>query len=368
MDAYLLGRQFTTIGSPGRKNFNDLLDPYCLPVVYFDRVSLPNEGISQMSQITFTPIENKVFGAIVTHVKLSVLKDSEFSAILEAFLKFGFLVFPEQFLTDEENITFGKRFGELEFGSVPMANQQKHKDGSYGEILELESQRMRTNLGNETWHTDSTYWPISSKCAMLSAVSVPEHDGYTQLADMRAGYAALDETTRDKVEKLSAYHSTQYSQANDIGDFPPQAEGTIYHGEAYLRPLVKVHPETGVKNLFVGRHAFGIPGMKREQSQALLKYLVDFVTSDESRVYSHQWRVGDTMIWDNRALLHRATPYDYSEARVLTGTRIAGDPETELAYYPTDPEARAGRVALESELRMLRVETEDRRYGASTAK
>ena len=320
-----------------------------------------------MDDITITPIENKVFGAIITNVKLAELTFAQFAQIKAAFLQFGFLVFPDQFLTDQQNITFGERFGKLEFGALPMANQQKNKDGSYGDVLDLASQRMRTNVGNEAWHTDSTYWPISSKCAMLSAVTVPKEGGETELADMRTGYAALDPATKDHIACLSAYHSTQFSQANDVGDFPAQAEGTIYHGEAYLRPLVKTHPETGIKNLFVGRHAFGIPGIDRQESRKLLKDLVEFVVSDDVRVYRHNWKVGDTMIWDNRALLHRAKPYDYDQPRVLTGTRIAGDPVTELAYYPTDPEAQAGRDALAEELALLRAETTDRMFAASTA-
>lgn len=316
-----------------------------------------------MSQITVTPIKDKVFGAVVTDISLRNLGEAEFETVKAALLKYGFLVFPEQFLTDDENIAFGERFGELEFGAAPMANQEKHEDGSYGEIFELRTQPMRTNVGNEAWHTDSTYKPVSSKCAMLSAVTVPDEGGQTELADMRAGYAALDEATRERIESLSAYHSTQYSQANDVADFPPQRADTIYHGEAYLRPLVKTHPQTGVKNLFVGRHAFGIPGLGRQESRALLKYLVDFVVSDESRVYRHEWKVGDTMIWDNRALLHRARPYDYGKARVLTGTRVAGDPATELAYYPTDPEAQAGREVLAAELELLRTETAGKMFG-----
>ncbi|MDH3643544.1 MAG: TauD/TfdA family dioxygenase [Gammaproteobacteria bacterium] len=313
-------------------------------------------------------IADKVFGAIVTDVRLAALSDDEFAAIHRAFLDYGFLVFPGQYLSDEENIVFGKRFGELEFGALPMANQEKIRDGSYGEIIPMKSQRMRTNVGNEAWHTDSTYWPVSSKCAMLSAVTVPDEGGETELADMRAGYAALDQATRDRIEHLAAYHSTQFSQANDVGDFPPQVEGTIYHGEAYLRPLVKTHPETGVKNLFVGRHAFGVPGLERSESRELLKSLVEFVVSDPSRVYTHRWQEGDTMIWDNRALLHRARPYDYSKARVLTGTRVAGDPASELACHPTDPEAEAGRQALAAELEQLRCETEDRMFGGTSAR
>ena len=317
--------------------------------------------------MNITPFKKKPFGAIVTGVELANLNDETFTLIQAAFLKFGFLLFPTQFLSDQENIEFGQRFGELEFGASPMSNQEKLAEGHYEKIFSIESQRMRTNVGNETWHTDSTYKPISSKCAMLSAVTVPTEGGETELADMRAGYVALDQAMRDRIENLSAYHSTQYSQANDLGDFPPQDTDGIYHGEAYLRPLVKVHPETGIKNLFVGRHAFGIPGLTRIESRQLLKELLEFVVSEPSRVFSHKWQPGDTLLWDNRALLHRAQSYDYSSPRVLTGTRVAGDPKTELAYYPSDPEAQAGRDALIIELDILRRETKGRRYGATTA-
>ena len=317
--------------------------------------------------MNITPVKKKPFGAVVTDIELSDLNDEIFSLIQAALLKYGFLLFPTQFLSDQENFEFGQRFGELEFGASPMSNQEKLAEGHYEKIFSIESQRMRTNVGNEAWHTDSTYKPISSKCAMLSAVTVPTEGGETELADMRAGYAALDQAMRDHIENLSAYHSTQYSQANDLGDFPPQDTDSIYHGEAYLRPLVKVHPETGIKNLFVGRHAFGIPGLTRIESRQLLKELLEFVVSEPSRVFSHKWQPGDTLLWDNRALLHRARSYDYGSARVLTGTRVAGDPKTELAYYPSDPEAQAGRDALIAELDILREETKERRNGATTA-
>ena len=318
-------------------------------------------------EMNITPIKTKTFGAVVTDIELNQLNDEIFSIIRTAFLQYGFLLFPSQFLSDQANIAFGERFGELEFGASPMSNQEKLAEDRYEKIFSINSQRMRTNVGNETWHTDSTYKPISSKCSMLSAVTVPTEGGETELADMRAGYVELDQAMRDRIEHLSAYHSTQYSQAQDLGDFPPQDTNSIYHGEAYLRPLVKIHPETGIKNLFIGRHAFGIPGLARIESQQLLRGLLEFVVSEPSRVFSHKWQPGDTLLWDNRALLHRARSYDYSSPRVLTGTRVAGDPQTELAYYPSDPGAQAGRDALIIELDILRRETKDRRYGATTA-
>ncbi len=306
--------------------------------------------------LTIKPIDGKVFGAIVTGVSLVDMDDKTFKTLYQAFLEYGFLVLPEQFLSEQQNIEFGKRFGELEFGALPLANQHRNDDGSFSTLVKLDSQRMRTNRGNEAWHTDSTYWPVSSKCAMLSALKVPNVGGQTELADMRAGYASLPIDLQEQIESLSAYHSTEFSQANDLGDFPERDKNSIYHGEAYLRPLVKVHPETGVKSLFIGRHAFGIPGLSRQRSRELLAQLLEHVVAEPTRVYQHQWREGDLLVWDNRALLHRARPYDYSEPRVLIGTRVKGDEASELAYYPDDPKAQAGREALALELDVLRAQ------------
>ncbi len=305
---------------------------------------------------TVTPIKNKGFGAAVTDISLRDLDDEDVTTVKAAFLKFGFLVFPEQFLTLEESTAFGELFGEIQFGGRHIANRKPLDDGSF-ENFEPKDQNMMGILGNQNWHADSTYMPVSAKCGILTAIAIPDEGGQTEFADMRAGYAALDEATKKRIEGLSAYHSTQVSQAFDNGYFPPKDTGTIFHGEAYLRRLVKTHPETGVMNLFIGRHAFGIPGLERHESRELLKSLVEFVTSDPVRVYSHDWQVGDTIIWDNRALLHRARPYDYRQPRVLIGTRIAGDPVTELAYQRTDPEAEAGREAVTKELELLREET-----------
>ena len=175
--------------------------------------------------MNITPVEDKVFGATVTDVALGNLTDTEFADIKAAFLDYGFLSFPGQFLSEEENVAFGNRFGELEFGGSPMSNQERLAEGRFGKIFGIDTQRMRTNVGNEAWHTDSTYKPISSKCGMLSAVTVPKTGGETELADLRAGYAALDQATKDRIAGLSAYHSTQYSQANDVGGLPTTEAG-----------------------------------------------------------------------------------------------------------------------------------------------
>ena len=143
-----------------------------------------------------TPIEGKTFGAVVTDVSLANLTDAEFPDIRSAFNQYGFLVFPEQFLSVEGNTAFAKRFGKLHYDAHPMANKVRREDGSYGDTVPYQSQRMRGVFGNQNWHTDSSYMPISSKCGILSAVTVPEWGGETEFADMRAGYAALDQATK----------------------------------------------------------------------------------------------------------------------------------------------------------------------------
>ena len=231
---------------------------------------------------SFKPISGKVFGAVAEGGDVRELDVDSFCDLYSAFLKFGFLVIPGQHLSEAENIQFAERFGKLEFGALPLANEHKQKDCSFDQINPLDSQSIRTNFGNEAWHTDSTYWPVSSKCAMLSALKVPETGGETQLAEARAGYDSLSVEIQEMIADLGAYHSTEFSQANDLGDFPKRDKNSIYHGEAYFRPLVKVHPETGRKCLFIGRHAFGIPGMVRDESRDLLNTLLQAIVSDES--------------------------------------------------------------------------------------
>jgi alpha-ketoglutarate-dependent taurine dioxygenase len=138
---------------------------------------------------------------------------------------------------------------------------------------------------------------------------VPSADGETEWADMRAAYDALDETTRRRIAGLSAHHSLYYSQAR-IGHVVQTGTAYGFHTKgAPLRPLVRVHPVTGRPALFIGRHAYGIPGLGEDESEKLLSDLVDFACRPP-RTYAHRWRPGDVVIWDNRCVLHRARPYD----------------------------------------------------------
>jgi alpha-ketoglutarate-dependent taurine dioxygenase len=268
------------------------------------------------------------FGAVLTGVKLAGLDDTAWQDLHAAWLQYALLIFPDQHLKRDEQIAFAKRFGQLEFEMAAISNVK-----SDGTLIDDDSDLMKVLKGNMGWHCDSTYMPVQAKGAVFSAEVVTKSGGQTGWADMRAAYDALDDELRSKVEGLAAYHSLFYSQAK-LGHHPKK--GSAYSGYGFhdgpvpLRPLVKVHPETGRKSLVIGRHAHNIPDMDKNESERLLQELVDFACRPP-RVYHHQWRSGDAVIWDNRCLLHQATPWDMREPRIMWHSRIAGDPVSEAA-------------------------------------
>lgn len=288
---------------------------------------------------TFTPIDAS-FGARVTDVKLGALSDVEWNQVEAAFNEYGALVFPAQHLTDAEHIAFCERFGPIEMlrGDGEKAARISNKRAGGG-VMTPEEKRFQALRGNEGWHSDSTYMPLAAKASALAAEVTPTSGGETELADMRAAYDALDDAMRARISDLSAYHSLYQSQAKAGFEFKT-GDGYGYHMEgAPLRPLVKIHPATGRKSLFIGRHAFRIPGMEDDAAQALLDELLEFACQPP-RTYAHAWNPGDLMIWDNRCILHRACPYDYNEPRVMRHVRVSGDPATEMAET-TAPDSAA---------------------------
>ena len=269
-------------------------------------------------------------GAVVTGVDLTALDAAQWSTIRAAFLEHAVLIFPDQHLSAAAQTAFAERFGNIELlvadrKIVPISNRRAD-----GTLLSDHEHGMQIMMGNEGWHTDSSYMRVSAKASVLSAHVVPVHGGETEWADMRAAYDALDDAMRTRIAGLSAYHSLRYSQAR-IGHAAAVGSSYGFHDEQPpLRPLVKVHPETGRAALYIGRHAYGIPGLGPDESEALLDDLVAFACRPP-RVYTHPWTPGDVVIWDNRCVLHRARPYDHREARVMMHVRVAGEPATELA-------------------------------------
>jgi alpha-ketoglutarate-dependent taurine dioxygenase len=295
-----------------------------------------------MSEIRIEP-SGATLGAVVTGVAVASMSDAEWTAIEAAFHDHAVLVLPAQHLTEAEQVAFGRRFGELSIETMTFTNCTE--DGS---LLPPDDPLMRHLAGNEGWHTDSSFQVRSAKASMLSARRVPPAGGETEWADMRAAYDALDDAARQRIADLSAFHSLYYSQAR-IGMEPAMTaaanarlggQATVelprVH-EAPLRPLVKVHSVTGRPALYIGRHAFGIPGLDPEESTRLLDELMEFACQPP-RVHRHRWQPGDVAVWDNRCVLHRARPYDPGHARFMVHTRVAGDAATEhSAMVPAPP-------------------------------
>lgn len=287
--------------------------------------------------VTVTRLD-ATLGARVTDVRLGDLGADDWRAVEAAFLAHALLVFPGQHLSADAQVAFGTRVGEIEIlrkgqQAVPISNQKP--DGS---VMTAAEKRYQSLRGNEGWHTDSSYMPLAAKASILSAQLVPAAGGETEFCDMRAAYDALDAAMQARIAGLSAYHSIYASQAKAGYTFRT-GEGYGFHTlGAPLRPLVKVHPATGRKALFIGRHAYRIPGMDDQAAQALLDALLAHAVQPP-RHYAHRWQPGDVVMWDNRCVLHRACPYDYDQPRVMRHVRIAGDPASELA--PTGRDERA---------------------------
>jgi len=269
-------------------------------------------------------------GAVVTGVDLPALEPADWRQIEAAFHERAVLIFPGQRLRAAEQVAFARRFGEIEHivpnvDTVPVSNRKR--DGTLYADGEGPMQILR---GNEGWHTDSSYMPLAAKASVLSAEVVPSRGGETEWADMRAAYESLDPAVKERIGKLSAYHSLRHSQAR-IGQKEGGSSGYGFDvDKPPLRPLVKIHPVTGRPSLFIGRHAYGIPGLRAEESEQLLDSLVE-AACQPPRTLRHAWALGDVVVWDNRCVLHRARPWDHAEARVMHHTRIAGDPATESA-------------------------------------
>lgn len=272
-------------------------------------------------------------GATVTGVNLNSLDDEQWQAIEAAWYEYAVLVFPAQHIEEDAHIALGERIGPLEElmtnrKAVPISNRKA--DGS---SVDLSSDHFQILKGNEGWHTDSTYMPLSARASILAAVVVPEEGGQTEWADMRAALDALAPDTRKKIADLAAHHSLYYSQAKVGHQASSGASYGLSDQDIPLRPLIKVHPVTRRPALFIGRHAHAIPGLSEEESESLLDQLTDFACQPP-RVFAHTWRPGDVVMWDNRCVLHRARPYDYSLPRVMRHVRVAGDPRTEAGINP----------------------------------
>jgi alpha-ketoglutarate-dependent 2,4-dichlorophenoxyacetate dioxygenase len=177
---------------------------------------------------------------------------------------------------------------------------------------------------NMLWHSDSSFKPVPSLCSLLSGRIVPPEGGDTEFASTRCAYPSLPEGLRRQVEGAVAVHDFAWSRDQVAPGFFTDKERAEY--PPVRHPMVRVNPVNGRKSLFLGAHASHIEGRPVEEGRALLAAVLDHVTRPEFR-YRHRWREGDLVIWDNRCVLHRATPFDSGRhRRLMQRTTVSGDP------------------------------------------
>jgi alpha-ketoglutarate-dependent 2,4-dichlorophenoxyacetate dioxygenase len=274
-----------------------------------------------------------LFGAEITGIDVGGLADEgRFAEIRTAFEEYSLILFRDQDLDDEKQVAFSRRFGPLE--TTVKANpaggsyfaRQSNLDIRTGAVIPAEDRRMVYQKGNYLWHTDSSFKPIPALCSLLSGRIVPPEGGDTDFANMRAAYAELPETMKRRIEGLVAEHSLVYSRS--LVDPTVLTEEEKAEVPPVRQALVRVNPVNGRKSLYLGAHASHIVGWPVDEGRALLKELTEFTTQPKF-CHAHKWRQGDIVIWDNRCLLHRATPYDnVRHQRLMQRTTVAGDGPT----------------------------------------
>ncbi|MSO77458.1 MAG: TauD/TfdA family dioxygenase [Alphaproteobacteria bacterium] len=294
--------------------------------------------------LTITPL-TPAFGAEIAGIDAAkALRDAAFRPIRDAFEEYSVILLRDQGFDDASQIAFSKHFGPLEIsisanpaGGTHFA-RQSNVDMTSGGIIAKDDRRMRYQLGNYLWHTDSSFKPVPALCSLLSAREVPPEGGNTEFASMRAAHAALPAETRRKLEGLVAVHSLAYSRARvDPTVLTPNQRQEV---PAVRQTMVRSNPVNGRNAIFIGAHASHVEGWPLAEGRQFIAELMAFATQPRF-TYSHRWRPGDIVIWDNRAVLHRATAYDTVKyRRLMQRTTVAGDGPT-----VADPLVPADQVA-----------------------
>ncbi|HVZ06680.1 TauD/TfdA dioxygenase family protein [Rhodopila sp.] len=276
----------------------------------------------------------------VTGIDLAApLSDADVAAIDAGMDRFAVLVFHDQHFDDDTQLAFSRRFGELEISSGgemsrPEDRRLKLEMADISNLdrnsrLRAADDRVRLSaLGNRLWHSDASFRAIPAKYSLLSARVVPAKGGNTEFADMRAAYETLDEATKSEIEDLITEHSNAYSRET-IG-FPREAYGA--ENQDKLRPvrhrLVRTHPVTGRKSLYLSAHIGGIVGWPMPEARAFIRDLTEHATQP-AFIHAHAWREWDLVMWDNRTTMHRARRYDdLHDVRDMRRSTVRGDAMT----------------------------------------
>lgn len=255
------------------------------------------------------------------------IDDRVFAEIRAALDEHSLLLFRGLDMTDARQIAFSERFGPLlratsnnPTGGTPFS-RQSNLDVKTGDFIPADDRRMRYQKANEQFHSDGSYRVVPALCSLLSGRVVPPEAGATEFTTMRGAWEALSPERQKSLEGLIAEHSLSHSRS--------QVDPTVMSEEQkkemppVRQALVRTNPVNGRKSLFVGAHASHIVGWPVEEGRKLLAELMA-LCAEPRFVYSHQWREGDLVVYDNRCLLHRATPYDITRhKRILQRTTVS---------------------------------------------
>ena len=267
------------------------------------------------------------------------LSRQEVAAIEAGMDKYAVLVFHDQRITDEQQMAFTRNFGTLETtgsGNITkphelrLQSEQMIDDSNLDrdhKPLARDDRRRMFNLGNRLWHSDSSFKPVPAKYSLLSGRAIVEQGGNTEFADMRAAYDSLDDATKVEIDDLICEHSLIYSRG--LLGFTELSDEERAKFRPVRQILVRSHPVTGRKSLFLASHAGTIVGWPMPEARAFLRDLIDHATVP-SNVYVHKWRPYDFVMWDNRQTMHRVRRFDETQVRAMRRTTVAGDgPTTE---------------------------------------
>ncbi len=267
--------------------------------------------------ITIAPITPD-FAAEIGDIDLRhPLSEPDLQAVREAFATYAVLVFTAQDLEVEQHLAFASHFGPLERTVATQMTGRKLRVraeiadianmDSGGNIWRKDSRMRQFQLGNRLWHTDSSFKAPSGYASLLYARSVAPVGGHTEFADMRAAWDALPDATRTRIDGLVGEHSLLFSRRR-LG-FTGFTEDERRAFAPVARPLVRTIPESGRRSLYFASHVGRIRGMPDAEAEALLEELTAHATQRQF-VYTHRWRVGDLVMWDNRCTMHRGTAFD----------------------------------------------------------
>ncbi|HKC05225.1 MAG TPA: TauD/TfdA family dioxygenase [Methylomirabilota bacterium] len=263
------------------------------------------------------------FVAEVGPVDLRRIHDPETLAEIRAGMdEHAVLVFHDQPFTDAEHLDFAERLDGVLHTKLGSSALQKNRFGNEalgdisnldenGEIMKTNNRRRMYGLGNRLWHTDASFQDPPGRYSMLSAKVVPSVEADTEYADMRAAYDALPEEEKIRLEGLRAHHSIAYSRQTLGFEFSESEQDAL---KGAIHPLIRTIPRSKRRSLYVASHASRIIDWPVPEGRLLLRDLIEHATRPEF-VYRHQWRVGDLVIWDNRATMHRARPFDDAKYR-----------------------------------------------------